>query len=120
MKYIRTKDGRILIAPNLYDNGGIVLCSEPPMYETRDAKNEWGCVFCHDVINQADTIEELGDIYVIVPKDGKSKPYTLNTLSGFDDIKDVLKRNDIYLSIWVDALLKPMAKMNEKGELELL
>ena len=67
---------------------------------------------------QANTIEELTDVYVIVPKDQKSKPYTVNTLSVFDDIEDVLKHNDIYSSIWVNALLKPVAKMNDKGVLE--
>lgn len=108
MKYVRTKDG---------------------IYELDKYKEKYhyfkvnGSAYKLQKISeckQANTIEELGDVYVIAPKDSKSKPYTVNTLSMFDDVEDVLRHNDIYLSIWVGALLKHAAKMNDKGDLELL
>lgn len=106
MKYVRTKDGRILrlneASEKFFEGKKIFLAST------------------YEELQQADTIEELSDAYVIVPKDKKFKPYTLDTLSGFDDIEAVLEHNDIYSSIWVNALLKPVAKMNEKGDLCLI
>lgn len=126
MKYVRTKDGKILIAPELYDNGGMVLCSDPPQYETRNAKNEWGCVFCHDVIKIADTIEELCDCFVKIKRKGNCKPYILKF-----DYKDLptlreqaikYKDSPVYGAIYIeDKGLIFVAKMNdEEGELELL
>ena len=114
MKYIRTKDGRVfdksketIVFDILYPRGEELLSRTVNLKE--------------DILKQADTIEELVDAYVIFPKDKKYKPYTENTLSVFDDVKDVLRHNDIYLSIWLeDGTLKSKAKMNEKGELELL
>lgn len=118
MKYIRTKDGRIVNVSLMRefetddDNGKRIFDG----YEDKD-----GTYYpVENIIKQADTIEELSDAYVIVPKDKKFKPYTLDTLSGFDDIEAVLEHNDIYSSIWVNALLKPVAKMNEIGDLCLI
>lgn len=122
MKYIRTKDGKILIAPNLYNNGGRVLLSDPPMYETRNAKNEWGCVFCHDVVKQADTIEELCDGYVVIDK-GNYKTLVDNRQLAYDYLRGVegwCKTKEVFGAIWTDKGLIYVAKMNEKGELELL
>lgn len=110
MKYIRTKD-------KIYEFGKIGLVGKE--MEKDFFERPSNSIFESEIVKQANTIEELGDIYVIVSKDGKAKPYTTNTLSVFDDFEDVLKHNDIYMSIWVGALLKPVAKMNDKGELEL-
>lgn len=127
MKYIRTKDGEILKAPNIYDNGAVVLSSDPPQYETRNAKNEWGCVFCHDVIKQADTIEGLCDAYVITSKQG----HIYDTYGDYNyELKEVLPQAkeecpyedwNLYGCIIVDGIIKQVAKFNdEKGKLELL
>ena len=132
MKYIRTKDGHIYEIQTLGYCGVLIghFKGADDNFNLHNSLREWqldcknqyflntpnGYTTC---IKQADTIEELCDAYVIVPKDKKYKPYTINTLSVFDDFEDVLRHNDIYASIWVDALLKPVAKMNEKGELEL-
>ena len=74
---------------------------------------------------QADTIEELCDTWLIVPKERKFKPWLEPTLSVFDDFEDVLKHDDVYCAIWIydnDGVptLKPVAKMNKEGKLELL
>lgn len=113
MKYIRTKD-KLLIAPELYDNGGVVLCSDPPKYETRNAKNEWGCVEVSEVIKQADTIEELCDEFVRVSK-------SIHDFLVSDDIPTKkFDDTEIYGAIWSDKGLIYVAKLNDKGELELL
>jgi len=114
MKYIRTKDGKIVeLKPHKFYK---YVLEDEKLYLSGKGKY----LYINNVVSQADTIEELGDVYVIVPKDKKYKPYTENTLSVFDDITDVLRHSDIYLSIWVDALLKPIAKMSDKGELCLI
>ena len=133
MKYIKTKDGHIYEIQIL--RYGDVLIGHfkgaDDNFNLHNSLRKWqleckvpyyldtpnGYTICE---KQADTIEELGDACVIVPKDGKFKPYTVNTLSVFDDFEDFINHNDIYLSIWVDALLKPVAKMNDKGRWELL
>ena len=79
----------------------------------------------HEIINalienQADTIEELCDEFVIVFKDKKivEKDFKLvKTNYGTYD--------SVYGAIWTydsngAPTLKPVAKMNDKGELELL
>ena len=114
MKYIRTKNDKVLIAPEIYDNGAVVLMSDPPQYETRNAKGEWGCVLCSDVIKYADTIEELCDEFVIIDNNGKPQVY-----SPFD-LKYWKTDNSLFGAIWTDKGLTYVAKMNDKGEFELL
>lgn len=115
-KYIRTKDGVYeRMFPDTehrisFDHKTI----EPTYYTT---KRDW--VAKKDVIKQADTIEELIDEYVRVHK-------TMNNRSMICDKELAISSNkypkhyDIYGSIWVDGELHKVAKMNEKGELELL
>ena len=73
-----------------------------------------------EVIKQADTIEELCDEFVYVKRD-------INTI--FCDLPKAEKKlykskksywEIIYGAIWTDKGLIYVAKMNEKGELELL
>jgi hypothetical protein len=71
----------------------------------------------------ADAIEELCDRFVYVPK-GKEDSW----ISIFVNLPDNLKEEkdyyyytyDIYGAIWNDKGLIYVAKMNDKGELELL
>jgi hypothetical protein len=123
MKYIRTKD-KILIAPGLYDNGCMVLCSNPPKYETRNAKNEWGCVEISEVIKIADTIEELCDEFVLEKNDYFEymifKLFTTAKALKIESVKNKEVKANIYGAIWTDKGLIYVAKMNDKGELELL
>lgn len=60
-------------------------------------------------VKQADTIEELCDEFVIIADD---KPY-IRVPAGNTNFQT-------YGAIWTDKGLIYVAKMNEKGELELL
>lgn len=112
MKYIRTKDNQICEFNKFFnikwykENG----YTEKEMIES--AK--------HLILKQADTIEELCDEFVIVPKDKNIKPCSTTTLAVFDDVKSLLDTDDVYGAIWTDKGLIYVAKMNEKGELKLL
>ena len=81
-----------------------------------------------EVIKQADTIEELCDEFVIFNPTIEQKEYLVKWL-GKDKIKYktgqqqegfITPYETLYGAIWTDWGLKYVAKMNEKGELELL
>ena len=119
MKYIRTKDGRIIDTETEY-----------PKHPA-----SWG-IQASDyalTIAQADTIEELVEEYIIDNWKEKGKPIYCfragkNELLYVDKngytylyIPDLLKCGVvIYGAIWTDKGLIYVAKMNEKGELELI
>lgn len=111
MKYIRTKDGYLL---------EVIRESESKKsYITKP--NGW-VIHKDRVIKQADTIEELCDRFVYVPK-GKKDSW----ISIFVDLPNNLKEEkdyyyytyNIYGAIWTDKGLIYVAMMNDKGELEL-
>ena len=104
MKYIRTKDGRILKGSNYGFGVGMP-------YKNYDVK-------------VADTIEELCDEFVIYDADIK-RCHILDKgfYHRFDkESKKALHiaNRYIYGAIWTEWGLKYVAKMNERGELELL
>ena len=103
MKYIRTKDGKIfeynpLLNVAVYEN----------------------------VVKEADTIEELCDRCVVIHKYGEQpKDMSFYEAEYFIDVwTRKVKSNDpitaIYGAIWTDKGLIYVAKMNDKGEWELL
>lgn len=101
MKYIRTKDA---IGTETIDNAGI---------KWRDVKG-----YSTEIVKQADTIEELCDRFVIC---GKPDYYEL--YEDFDEVKDLFYAENvtnIYGAIWTDKGLIFVAKLNNKGKLELL
>ena len=118
MKYIRTKDEiYIQCKLNGYEN---YYCLKGNMNVSK--------LTDLDVIKQANTIEELGDRLVCFIQ-GEYNPYIcsvrdiehLRELEQFGGkIKTNLIYEKIYLAIWTDKGLIYVAKMNEKGELELL
>ena len=105
MKYIRTKDGRISY-----------LSSEPNEeitdYEIITSKGTLTYRREDEVIKVADTIEELCDEFVMI-SGGKHK-----LDSGCHSYSDTSIQ--IYGAVWTDKGLIYVAKMNNKGELELL
>ena len=115
MKYIRTKDGRII---------NVSLMQE---CETDDDSNEDKRVFdgyedkdgtyypVENILKQADTIEELCDEFVY----NKMIFKTLKEVLDYVPIS-ALTNNQIRGAIWTDKGLIYVAKMNDKGELELL
>lgn len=120
MKYIRTKDG---------------------IFEVTHEREKWftvklsgtGGVDIHKemVKKQANTIEELCDEFVVYLPKFAGIPYVVFSDSGhgtlFEEAKDqyddyTAHNEEVYLygAIWTDKGLIYVAKMNEKGELELL
>ena len=104
MKYIRTKDGRI------FQYGG----REKTLYG--DIISISGEHFRYDcVLKEADTIEELCDEFVCA----SSFCCSLLNAQERQDLTRFRKSN-LFGAIWTDKGLIYVAKMNEKGELELL
>ena len=107
MKYIRTKDGIYPVSEEELksaDENGIL-------------NTNYGQFYLNEIINQADTIKELCDEFVVEVPDVPKRPYLVYGMS-LDEIKQ--KYTKIYGAIWTDKGLIYVAKMNEKGELELL
>ena len=78
------------------------------------------------ILNQADTIEELCDEYVAIYKDENK---SARVLEAFGDYRQLDEKQliynikngwNIYGAIWTNKGLIYVAKMNDKGELELL
>ena len=113
VKYVRTKDGikKVHKINNDYLECYSVIGNNVPCY---------AMIHKNDVIKQADTIEELCDAKIGTFKDG-SEPYIYKKISWYDLKKDWTQYHDnVYGAIWTDKGLTYVAKMNEKGELELL
>ena len=121
MKYIRTKDGKIKIEYRRFTthNGKVLVdtADEDFFYEESQ------------ILKQADTIEELCDeIIGILNKNIECERYETSLRIGdklwFDDLEDAQYNkkycSEIYGAIWTDKGLIYVAKMNDKGELELL
>ena len=113
MKYIRTKDGIyeivgfddecIIPSPIIKMNGKLTHCS--------------GYKNC----KQADTIEELCDEFVLVEKIREvTYHHKSSTFADFKSIAMLNERYTLYGAIWASKGLIFVAKMNEKGDLELI
>ena len=105
MKYIRTKDGIAKVKNEWeYVVGGINIDD----------------VFFADseILKQADTIEELCDQFVYVTNNGNH--YVKNNHEAIHYFIGEERPVSYYGAIWTDKGLIYVAKMNDKGELELL
>lgn len=136
MKYVRTEDRIINLERVVY---GIKVIH---LNENEIKSGNWAGWYLYndryyyelecrdaDIIKQADTIEELCDEVVVINKTIEDYPYLFNKhLFKKDEkigktIKDYITlytNTVIYGAIWTDKGLIYVAKMNEKGELELL
>ena len=86
----------------------------------------------NDVIKQADTIEEICDEFVGLVKSTSSNFIIMTVIAhSLKELKESLKTelngevyeghyDIIYGAVWCEWGLKYVAKMNEKGELELI
>lgn len=115
MKYIRMKDG-------IFE---IILISPLGFVRIDKRDGTYPDVFEKDIINQVDTIEELCDEFIFdLYGNHRRCHYSPNTKtwvdeeSGFDLYEGFVKT--IKGAIWTDKGLIYVAKMNNKGELELL
>ena len=102
MKYIRTKDGRIVKHPH---------------------PNAEVFTFRYEILKQADTIEELCDEFIFFYKDshtGEIKHgYAYKKWIHEDSYKQYIEYG-VYGAVWTVKGLIYVAKMNNKGELELI
>ena len=140
MRYIRTKDGHILEAGKTTDYGFVVMPKcEYARHFLEDDETE-----LVPIIAQADTIEELCDRFVYqnelykrfsLFKDEYIKCVDGSLLKDEDRVylgyfKNIPSVEDKYLlkdewqdvlgAIWTDKGLIYVAKMNDKGDLDLL
>lgn len=132
MKYVRTKD-------NIYEivnDYGSSCAVKSKGKRGRTAIDGFIVKYGLSYAPRADTIEELCDRYVVINQCNKTKwVYTKKQfkkrvernkthIGGRDTYADrlmyLLEYNDVYLAIWTDKGLIYVAKMNDKGELELL
>ena len=105
--YIRTKDGRILDFDKLNEVSklSIDMAEEP--------------------IREAKTIEELCDEFVYQTGGSISKGKPMISKNDFLSLKEWyvtggINQNNIFGAIWTSKGLIYVAKMNSKGELELI
>ena len=107
--YIRTKDNAI------YEivNGNVIIGNMEVQIDIRKAIKEGNIV--------ADTIWKLCDEFVI-----DDKKHKVHFLMDYDDVIEELydgriyEHDFVYGAIWTDKGLIYVAKMDEKGELELI
>ena len=116
MKYIRTKDENNLI---------IDLTNMQLPYNLTDEYIDFNKFGMFKIIKQADTIKELCDkvIKIRTSKNGQQTHLFFN-ITDLPLLKEqfIKYKGDcpVYLAIWTDKGLIYVAKMNDKGELELL
>ena len=126
MKYIRTKDA-------IYDTSNMKWCECSKQASYYKDKN-----YMHYVpIKTADTIEELCDGFVVISEEYVEPHYVKELIDTnaldfenhwrpygngkvLNKFCQELIDAVIYGAIWTDRGLKYVAKMNDKGEMELL
>ena len=111
MRYIRTKYNTIADVSHLGIEG--LLKDRLGEYEEFSAatKNGWlAYLYADDIAKEADTIEELCDCFVDYCEEDDSH-FVSTAIQG---------KHEIYGAIWTDKGLIYVAKMNGKGEFELL
>ena len=104
--YIRTKNRIYQVESILRDNGFVKGYNVGEMAFIRKDQ----------VINQSENIEELCDEFVVVNNTCFNTPQFLGTIID----KDYYKHEEVYGAIWTSKGLIYVAKMNDKGDLELI
>ena len=112
--YIRTKDGvyEVVTAERGSDNKLLYIISTSKTENTTDWVHE------ADVISQAEKIEELCDRFVVMDKETK-EVISIVSFLAYAKLWSSCKY-DIYGAVWTDKGLIYVAKMNDKGEFELI
>ena len=114
MRYIRTKDNIIDLRRFGNMPCGVANYMGKVVYDF----NAYGRFV---VEQEANTIEELCDAYVI--KNPKNNIHHFARYEGLYELQTIAKEHNdliIYGAIWTDKGLIYVAKINDKGELELL
>ena len=128
MKYVRTKDDKTFKIFNIDGKKRYIRTKAGEIFDINDltsvnfeelTKFVKEAIFLNEIIiKQADTIEELCDEFIVVDKITKHHS-TLN-VNDLGKLKALLDDYQIYGAIWTEKGLIYVAKMNDKGELELL
>ena len=108
MKYIRTRYGISELCDEQHIEGFVAVKCPLKIKGYRVVSKE-------NIINQADTIKELCDEFVI----SGNRPIIISQTTVMSG-RMLNKTPVIYGAIWTNKGLIYVAKMNEKGELELL
>lgn len=110
--YIRTKNRIYKVESVLRDNGFVKGYNVGEMtFITKD-----------QVTREADTIEELCDMTIVVDDERPDNVFELDwyideyLINKYKDVKGVY----VYRAIWTSKGLIFVAKMNDKGDLELI
>ena len=126
MKYIRTKDGRIIDCVKLMKEAEEHTLQNEDDYKLASviALQSYDTIlgWQRRVEKSADTIEELCDEFVVKYGDGS---YCLTQRLKHAEMEEHNANlngigGHVYGAVWTDKGLTFVAKMNEKGELELL
>jgi hypothetical protein len=118
MKYIRTES-------EIYSLDDLYVCEElnGKPYAT---KNGGWCIYRDSIIKEAETIEELCDMFVgYIEINGNKEDLSIKMSDDLNDFNAIdrfmfVKEGELYGAIWTEWGLKYVAKMNENGELVLL
>ena len=110
MKYIRTKDNRIIDTTKYYIENSNLFKNGAYQEYKKELANAY---------KQADTIEELCDWFVL-KEDNKIRVLYDSLDNAINCEGNDILRYEIIGAIETDKGLIYVAKMNEKGELELL
>ena len=114
MKYIRTKDG--IYTDKRYELKNIVEKNGECFISIEETQ----------IIKQADTIEELCDEFVLENEITAESQCSLMKLKEFEALRKAIceaskiTHKNCFGAIWTDKGLIYVAKMNDKGALELL
>ena len=129
MKYIRTKDNRIIDTTKYYIENSNLFKNGAYQEYKKELANAY---------KQADTIEELCDEFVLIHTEYDNSKDIFEARSsgtwlqhrgdnyysfGLEQVRSGkmnIKGSTLYGAIWTEWGLKYVAKMNDKGELELL
>ena len=123
-KYIRTTQGIFEYKDNMSIENAVYYCFGK--FEKTDKKHLFRKKQdCGAVVKQADTIEELCD-EIIIRHLTSSKPHIADDFQKEQLLKDRQRAftecgvEEVKFAIWIGMDLIYVAKMNDKGELELI
>jgi len=113
MKYVRTKDERILKS----------FRDEMSTLELETLIAQEIIISNDEIIAQADTIEDLCDKFVLITEIGIWERTSYRSMKSERNCYNKVRNDfikEIYGAIWTEWGLKYVAKMNDKGDWELL
>lgn len=116
MKYIRTNEG-------IYETSD----DDYKLFMIDSFKLAFKDKYKEEIISQADTIEELCDMFVCICDNDldtasiiNAKHISINEALKYSNYEEEKENMQFYGAVWCDSGLKYVAKLNDKEELELL